>query len=200
MDGLLKNVADIRDFFSRELRSVLDKQKITLRPHSVQYLVELFFHYLKSDNFFANDPDGKLQENTLTELYAEYLQGDLNKRKTVLKRLGDICLLVTGFFSDSLSKKLVDVDYYIGMGGGAYWQLSHLPIEKNAELFRDLSLNFVPVSNALGEVSERGGIQSNRDLLRVYERWLMTGSQHLKEKLSEHGIPAPIKTDLKRKH
>ena len=47
-----------------------------------------------------------------------------DERVRQLKDVGDTSLYVSGFFADSLQRKLVDVDYYIQMGGAAYGELA----------------------------------------------------------------------------
>ena len=117
-----------------------------------------------------------------------------------LRRLGDICLLITGIFPDSLRRKLVDLDYYFGMGGSAYAQLSRSQASAfGRDLFGELATKFVPFSNVLGEITEKSGLQSDSDLLRLYERWLLTGSGRLKSLLSKHGIVTPVSVDTKIK-
>jgi hypothetical protein len=105
--------------------------------------------------------------------------------------------MVTGFFSESLKRSLVDIDYYFGMGGAAYWQLS---CAGNGVVYKELSVRFRTFSDVLGEMSERSGLQSNGDLLRLYERWLYTGNDRLKSLLSEHGIQVPVPVDTKTRH
>jgi len=41
-----------------------------------------------------------------------------------LKEVGDTSLYVAGFFAKSLTRSLVDVDYYVGLGQSAYAQLA----------------------------------------------------------------------------
>jgi hypothetical protein len=48
-------------------------------------------------------------------------------------------------------------------------------------------------------MSSRSGIQSNADLLRLYEKWLITRSDRLRSLLGEHGIAAPIDIDWNTK-
>lgn len=192
--------AAARDFFRGELKSLMDKQQVSAQTESFEYLVDLMLRYMESDSFFVKSSDGKLEENVLADLYAEYLQGSSEKKKLVLQRLGDICLLVSGFFSDSLKRKIVDVDYYHGMGGSAYWMLSQIHFSGVSALYKELSVKFKPFSGVLGELSERTGIQTNSDLLRLYERWLMTGNERLRGLLSEHGIATPVVVETKIKH
>lgn len=197
----LTSVAVARDFFSQELRSILSKRQITIQGDAFEYLVTLMVRFMETETFFARSAEGKLEDNYLVKIYSEYLQGSPEIRKQTLKRLGDVCLMVTGFFGDSLNKKLVDVDYYFGMGGAAYWHLSQQSgFAESNSMFQELSVKFKTVANVLTEMSDRSGLQNNKDVLRVYERWLQTGSTHLKEILSEKGIQSPILFDIKTKH
>ena len=193
------NLSSARDFFATELKSVMAKNQVTAQPGAVDYLVNLLLGYLESEKFFVKNGDGKLEDNVLADLYAEYIHGGPETKKIVLRRLGDICLLVTGFFADSLKRKLVDLDYYLGMGGSAYWQLSHFH-SGGKPIFEELALKFRPFSDILGELSERSGLQTNSDLLRLYERWLFTGSERLRRLLSENGISTVTKSDPQMKH
>jgi len=195
-----KSSFDIREFFSAELRSVMEKQQVSAEKNSFEYLVDLLLRYTESEKFFAKNAEGRLEENILANLYADYLQGDLERKKGALKRLGDVCLFVTGFFADSLNRKIVDMDYYFGMGGTAYWHLSRLHLSGFGKtLYAELAQKFKPFSDVLGEISEKNGVQSNSDLLRLYERWLFTGSERLRDLLSQHGISCPLRLDPKIK-
>jgi len=44
----------------------------------------------------------------------------LGERRAALRKLGDAGSFISGLFADSLNRKLVDIDYYIAMGGSAY--------------------------------------------------------------------------------
>lgn len=193
-------VAVAREFFANELRHVLEKRQVKVQGVVFEYLVELLVHFIQSETFFARSSEGKLEDNYLVKLYADCVHGSVETKRQALKRLGDVCLMVTGFFSDSLNRKLVDVDYYFGMGGAAYWQLSQNGVSRPIHLFRELSVKFKTVSNVLNEVSDRGASHSNQDVLRLYERWVHTRSEHLKEILSSKGIKTPVVIELKTRH
>lgn len=193
-------MADARQFFSEELKMVMQKRQISTKPDAFDYLVDLLIRFLETDSFFAKDAQGKLANNVLADIFAQYVQGPPEVKKMALQRLGDVCLMVTGFFSESLKRKIVDIDYYFGMGGAAYWQLARGGPGFDIPLYKELATRFKTFSDLLGEMSERSGLQSNGDLLRLYERWLYTGSDRLKDVLSEHGIRVPIVIDTKTRH
>lgn len=193
--------ADVREYFNSELKSLMKKKRISGKQESLEYVVDLMVRYMETERFFAKDEEGRIKDNILAELYSEYLNGNQEQKKVVLRRLGDISLIVSGFFPDSLNRKLIDIDYYFGMGGTAYWQLSRMQITAVArDLFGELSQKFRAFADVLGELSDRSGLQSNTDILRLYEKWLITGSDRLKNLLSEQGIHDPIKMDIKTRH
>jgi hypothetical protein len=194
----LATVSDVRDYFALELKTVMEKHKLSARDTSVLYLATLLSRNIESERFFCMGPDGKPADTLLTDLYIQYLQAKTEEQKIILQRLGDICLMISGYFAESVRKKVVDLGFYFGMGGSAYRSLSTL-VEENEprETFDELSVKFEFFSNVLGEMSERSGIQSNKDVLRLYERWITTGSDRLKNILTEKGIATPFKTNLK---
>lgn len=91
-------LVDARTFFSDELKSALDKQHLKVNSEAVNYLTNLLLQYMHSDNFFVAGEDGKRKDPVLADLYAEIVQGDSTARPAGLRRLGDICLVVTGIF------------------------------------------------------------------------------------------------------
>ena len=194
-------VSDAKTYFAEELRVAMQKHQVTATNLSVEYLATLLTRFITAENLFPKNAEGKPSNQMLSELYAEYLNSNTEQKKQVLQRLGDISLMVSGFFSDSLQRKLVDSDYYFGMGESAYLQLSDLQLSLHSKnMYEELGSKFKPFSNVLGEMSEKTHVQSNADLLKTYERWLQTGSDRLKTTLNEKGIKNPLVIDLKIKH
>ena len=113
-----------------------------------------------------------------------------------LQKLGDASLFISGFFAAGFARKLVDIDYHIAMGGRAYGTLAEsVPPARGRTLrqvFAELAAKFVPVVDALNEISESSYQHSDRDRLRLYELWLKTGSERSRGLLRKLGIePAP---------
>lgn len=191
-----------REYFSNELTSALKQHKVAAENGTFQYLVELLVTYIETEKFFEKTKDGKFGNNYLVDLYARYLTAGPEEKKTLLKRLGDVCLIVSGYFAASLSRKIVGIDYYFGMGGTAYRTLSQSQMQSSITrgLFVELATKFPAFSNVLGELSERSGVQSNSDLLRLYERWLATGSETLRARLYQHGIASNSRNSSNNQH
>jgi len=55
-------------------------------------------------------------------------------------------------------------------------------------IFAELGEKFVGFVDVLTEVSERTSCSSNADLLRLYEKWLKTGSRRSGQLLVERGV------------
>ncbi len=109
------------------------------------------------------------------------------QQRASLQQIGDVSLFISGFFSDSLQRKLVDVDYYVSIGGFAYNALSRVETDTFSPVFAELAEKFVGFVDVLTEVSERTSCASNADLLRLYEKWLKTGSRRSGQLLSSAG-------------
>ena len=119
---------------------------------------------------------------------ARALETGGSRQRTSLKEIGDVALFVSGFFADSLNRKLVDVDYYVSIGGSAYNALSRVETDTFSPVFAELAEKFVGFVDVLSEVSERTSCASNADLLRLYEKWLKTGSRRSGQLLVERGV------------
>ena len=125
------------------------------------------------------------------------------QRNGALKRLGDVSLFVAGFFSGSLARSLVDVDYYINMGENAYHSLADsvqasIRSRAFASVFAELAEKFQPLVDVLGEVAEPG--KTDQDALRLYEVWLRTGSKRALKSLREIGLEPQHATNLDYRH
>ena len=182
------------EYFHGAVSGALSSLKIQASDHAQSYLVNLLSHFISVENMYPKDAEGKRQY-TLTEQLAGALeQENPEQRAARLKKMGDFSLYIAGFFTDSLSRKLVDVDYYIGMGGAAYEGVARIE-EKRAKLYLELSNKFPQFVDVLAQVSEESGFHANdQNLLRLYDLWAKTGSERLAKQLAKAGIvPNPPK-------
>jgi hypothetical protein len=139
---------------------------------------------------FAERPAGEpsTDDRPLAIRLAQALDSGGAQQRVGLKQVGDVSLFMSGFFSDSFKRKLVDVDYYATIGGYAYQALSRVESDAIAAVFAELGEKFLGFVDVLAEVSERTQCGSNADLLRLYERWLKTGSPRSGQLLVERGV------------
>lgn len=173
----------ISDYFEEQIEVALESRKIETSELTVKYLVNLLGHYAFSNNLNAD------RGPTLAEMYLKASSSDGNVRADLLKRLGDTSLYISGFFGDSLNRKVVDIDYYAGMGGTAYGNLATL-VEEDAyaPVYKEFSARFMEFVDLLTFVSQQAMIQTDSDLLRLYDRYVSTGSRLAEEQLIQKGL------------
>ena len=167
------------EYFKEQVDAALANQKIVAGELTAYYVVQLLAGFLERR---AGD-DAPL----LLQL-AHALDSGGGPQRASLKQIGDAALFISGFFPDSLRRKLVDVDYYVSVGGCAYTALSRFEHDSFSPVFAELADRFVEFADVLSEVSERSACCTNTDLLRLYDRWLRTGSPRSGQLLAERGV------------
>jgi len=168
------------EYFKELVEGALAHQRIAAGELTSFYVVNLLTGFLQRP---ADEEDGPLAIRL-----AEALDAAGVRQRTSLKQIGDLSLFMSGFFGDSFQRKLVDVDYYVSIGGTAYTVLSRYETDTFSSVFAELADNFVGFVDVLSEVSERASCSSNADLLRLYGRWLKTGSPRCGRLLVERGV------------
>lgn len=177
----LSFLTSTQDYFFEVIENAIEKRRIQTTPHTVQYLVDLLHTYVVAENLTI--------KSTLAEALLNACQADGTRRREQLKKLGDTSLYMSGFFGDSLRRKIIDVDYYAEIGGTAYGNLaSEIDIDIQAHIYKDFSVRFLEYVDLLTYISQSALIQSNTDLLRLYERYVKTGSEMAREQLAEKGL------------
>jgi hypothetical protein len=179
------------EYFKELVDGALSHQGLATQELTAYYVVQLLASFLQR-RFITVDDDG----TPLALRLGRALDSGGTRQRTSLKEIGDVALFVSGFFSDSLNRKLVDVDYYVSIGGRAYSALSRVESEMFSPVYAELGEKFVGFVDVLTEVSERTSCSSNADLLRLYEKWLKTGSRRSGQLLVERGVVpnASVKT------
>ena len=188
--------------FSEALKEALEQRKVKSFPHLETYLVHMLKHYLDSRNLFApHSTHGEQMENppeTLAEMYLVAMNSEALRKKEIMKTLADRSLYLAGFFGDSLQKKVVDIDYYSEMGSAAYFNLASWTKEDHlSEVYQTFSKRFVEFVEVLSYMSEKSAVQADQNVLRLYDKYLKTGSEAAREKLNQMGIVTLPKEQLK---
>jgi hypothetical protein len=186
-------VADLREFFRDALHGALVRQHLAVEDQTEHYVVNMLTLFARSEALYECTPEG-LRLKPLVATLCEALEAPAGsvQRHRSLQRLGDVSLFVAGFFAQGFAAKLIDIDYHIAMGGSAYGVLAHSTSHGRgkvlAAVFAELSEKFQPMVDALNEVSGSPGAQSDRDILRLYEIWLKTGSARCYAQLKRLGV------------
>jgi hypothetical protein len=186
----LKSTATVAEFFHEAITSAIKNQGVDTSEPTECYLV----------NLLATFTNAHLDDEPLALKLASAAGASPDERVRQLKDVGDTSLYVSGFFSDSLQRKLVDIDYYIHMGGAAYGELArYFRGYRHSEVFGavydELGAKFPRFVDVLAEISESTSMTSNLGLVQLYERWLKTGSEWMARRLRQRGV-IPQKTEL----
>jgi len=185
-------VANLREFFRDELHGALEKQQVVVEDQTEYYVVNLLTLFSRSEALYENTSAGT-RLKPLVVMLTEALEAPSSEdRNRGLQRLGDVSLFVAGFFAQSFARKLIDIDYHIAMGGRAYATLADTLARGRGrvlgKVFGELAQKFQPMVDALNEVSETSYTHSDKDILRLYEIWLKTGSRRCFDLLKRLGV------------
>ncbi|HLT91356.1 MAG TPA: hypothetical protein VKZ85_10450 [Woeseiaceae bacterium] len=190
-------VRDLRDYFRRSIDEAMSRQKVQVDPHAAHYVVNLLTLFARSEDLYEDHGDTYGLKPLALMLVDAVEAATAEQRTFSLQRIGDVSLFIAGFFADSLAHRLVDLDYYIRMGGNAYGSLSEeirgtLRGQAMAHVYRELARKFQVLVDVLNEVRDSARKSSDIDVLRTYEVWLKTGSKRAENLLRQHGvIPMP---------
>jgi hypothetical protein len=184
MDRPLLPEQTAAEYFKELVASALARQHVQAADLTEYYLVNLLCQYMRVDAASGVRDDGEPLAVRLTRA----LQSGGSEQRARLRSLGDFSLFMSGFFSDSFRRRLVDVDYYVSMGEYAYGSLARRDEDAFSEVFTELANKFVGFTDVLADISERTAVASHTDVLRLYEKWLRTGSERDGQRLVERGI------------
>ena len=112
-----------------------------------------------------------------------------------LKQVGDTSLYVAGFFAESLTRSLVDVDYYVGHRPervrAARAVARRRAASRSTEVYEELAEKFPqlrrrarrgPQAHAIAELN------ATPDIGKLYEIWLRTREEWIEKKLRALGV------------
>ncbi|CAN5383987.1 hypothetical protein BH23ACI1_BH23ACI1_02340 [soil metagenome] len=171
------------EYFKEMVDAALARQHLRAGDLTSYYLVNLLCRFVRLDARTATE-DGL----PLALRLARALDSAGMEQRERLRQLGDFSLFFAGFFSDSLQRRAVDLDYYVSMGEYAYGSLSRRDADRFAEVFKELAGKFVGFMDVLTDISERTAVSSSTDVLRLYEKWLRTGSPRTGQQLIDKGL------------
>lgn len=116
---------NLKGFFFEGL-SELNKKSLCPVPESIIfYSSDVLDKFSLSEEFFETS-EGKVREKILGVKLLEASQLNRDEQKKVYKEVGDMSLMVCGYFAESVNKKLVDTHYYAQLGKMAYSHLNNV--------------------------------------------------------------------------
>ncbi len=197
--------ASLPEFFYQQVKQAMEKQKVSLSETSEWYAVNLLSHYAGADDPDADSGEPDLQDLPVSIAYYRLMAQSLPHKIKGYKTIGDSTLFLSGFFSDSLMRKLVDIDYYMDFGMRSYEALARIYDAEywdktRKELFEELTREFRTLVDIFADVRDATDIECSGGLLRLYERWARTRSKRDELLLQAEGILPNHNVDLRVAH
>lgn len=126
-------------------------------PNEILYYASLVMDNLGNSQNYFEEVEGKVREKVLGIKLLESYQLPREKQKRVVKDIGETALLLCGYFSESLNKKIIDTKYYNEIGIRAYGLLdSFVPKAYNTpNFFAGMARHFIDVTQLIALISEK---------------------------------------------
>jgi hypothetical protein len=177
-------LCNLTEFFHEAVQSALRNQHVETAELTEFYLVNLLSQYCARARF---------DEQPLALKMAEALEASgVEQRAQKLREVGDTSLYLSGFFAESIERRLLDLDYYVDLGGAAYRRLAHIARFSREASFLDayteLGDKFRSLVGVLNEISETHAFATPGGVMKLYERWARTRDDDLERRLREHGL------------
>jgi hypothetical protein len=197
-------VASLQEFFKDSVATAMAKQGVAADDHTAYYVVNLLTLFARQETLYDRGKPGPGLQPLALLLAAAAESPHREARNELLRRVGDTSLFVAGFLGDGFARKLIDVDYYIDMGGAAYGRLSDNVRGTREErafgtVFGELAEKFRDFVDVLADIRDSGKAAAI-DILRLYEVWLRTGSRRAARLLREHGLQPNATLNVTTRH
>lgn len=184
---------NLKGFFFENL-SEINKKSLCPVPESViYYSSDVLDKFALSQDFFETS-DGKVREKILGMKLLEATQVSRDEQKKIYKEVGDMSLMVCGYFSESVNKKIVDTQYYAQLGKMAYSHLNNVHPS-----FLDIPCFYGMVATCFESLTtlmtilatkDRNGVVDNN---LIFKKILNSESVSDKEMLVSGVIPTPTR-------
>lgn len=190
--GLIRR--SLAEFFRDVLHAACRTHAVRPSESTEHYLVALLEHFAK--------PGASWDARPLALEYLESFQHPRARRCAALRHVGDTALFLSGVFMESLERRLVSTDYYIGLGRIAYHQLATLgPSDTagRADVFAEIAAGFPDFVRVLSEITFDDMFRNDVRTVRVYTRWLRTRGAQDARWLLRRGI-VPYDPGVRSRH
>lgn len=178
--------ANVDGFFREIVESAAEQESVESTDLGLAYVTSLLASYVR-----LSSEDRALLGESLTLALHRAVGASGAERFERLRSVGDAVLYASGFFAEHLSARGVSLPYVRGLGARAYG-LAAGTLTGARDLFQELADRFDNYARLLGAVSDTVAATSAASTpagtLRLYERWIRTGSPAAADALIERGL------------
>jgi hypothetical protein len=188
--------ASMADYFRDIVDDAVRAKKVEASAAAQCYLVQLLSDFGRPDE----ELDEAMKESPTLLLHEAISAAEGKERFRRLRNLGDGTLYGLGFFGEHVEGRGVDRGYVAHVGSAAYDHAATMlrvsrgggPIpDGHPDVLAELSRKFREFVEVLAYVADGAMAQSARGaqgIVKLYERWLRTGSSALASGLAERGL------------
>jgi hypothetical protein len=175
-------------YFHEVVGEAVKTQHVDATEEATSYLVALLTEFTRPAPVM-----GDAFNRPLAFLLDEAFRTTGAERFQKLRALGDAVLYITGFFADHIENRGVDMGYVTNVGATAYRGAATIlghPDESD-NVFDELSTKFdrfVDVLTTVADATLAQQARGEKGALKLYERWLRSGSTTLAKELGARGL------------
>ena len=190
---------NVTEFFQEVITDAIRVRHVEATDAAATYLVSLLCEYAH-----PGEEAGSTFNRPLTFQLRDAMEATGAERFRRLRALGDGALYALGFFGGHIEQRGVDRGYVSSVGSTAYTNAAamlRMKAERRASpmgVLSELATKFDRFAQVLSDVAEGTLASSARDerqVVKLYERWLRTGSEWMERRLRAQGV-IPPKGDL----
>ncbi len=180
---------NITEYFQEVISDAIRVRQVEATEAAASYLVGILCEYAH-----PTEEAGNTFRRPLTFQLQDALEAMGTERFRRLRALGDHVLYAIGFFGGHIEQRGVDKGYGCSVGSSAYTHAAAMMRVKGRaapDVLSELAAKFERFAAVLSDVAEGTlacGARDERSIVRLYERWLKTGSSRLAEELGARGI------------
>jgi hypothetical protein len=179
MVNRIETHTSLEAFFGTLLREALRTERVELETASFTYLLNLVGDFSNPEALASGR--GEAGTPGLVWLYQEAREAPPSHRFEAYRRLGDVALMVAGFFGPHIqrSRSVVGIDYYVDMGRTAYEAAGNYAARSGfSQMLGDISAKFEPLVEVLTRMAEQTTLPVAHDMAALYARILRNPDSH----------------------
>jgi len=183
-------VQRVEGFIVDEIEAAEEKLNIRLSKYTKIYILDLLKKLCTQRDPLNLELIG---DRPLAIVLMEAVRKDIFQKIRDLKAVGDISLIFSGLYPEYLTRRLVDIDYYIEIGKRSYHLLSdtYSNFTRQQELFvlySQLVAEFITLIQILTEMASELHFLDEENLEKIYNRYRRTRIKKYLEILRENKI------------
>jgi hypothetical protein len=180
-------------YFQEVISDAIRARQVEATDAAATYLVSLLCSFTHPD-----EAAGSSFDQPLTFLLRDAMEAPPAERFRRLRALGDHSLYALGFFGTHIEVRGVDRRYVSSIGSTAYTHAAAMlrtrartGADRAPDVLSEMAAKFDRFAAVLADVAEGTlacGARDERSVVKLYERWLKTGSSRLAGELGARGI------------